>query len=255
MEDSPIGLDKWIVAMWLLADCKNGISSHEVARDLGISQKSAWFLMHRIRLAMQRGSWEQFSGEVEADETFQGGKAKNMHKGKRKVKGTGTVGKAVVMGILRRTSGNVKSEVKAKVVTNTKRVTLQKELRAQVAPGSSLFTDSLKSYEGLGDAYAHQVIDHAVCYAIGSIHTNGMENFWSLLDRTLDGTYVSVDPDHLCRYVDEQAFRFNEREFSPKERFLKAAQGVTGKRLTWDELVYRAESAKPRRGGGKRKPS
>jgi len=257
MEDSPIGLDKWIVAMWLLADCKNGISSHEVARHLGISQKSAWFLMHRIRLAMQRGTWEQFEGHVEADETYIGGKAKNMHSKQRKlkIKGTGAIGKAVVMGMLRRTQGKVKSEVQVKVIKNNRKGTVQGELRAHVAPGSQIYTDALASYNGLNADYVHQTIDHAVCYAIGKVHTNGIENFWCLLDRSIDGTYVSVDPDHLPKYVDEQAFRFNEREFSPRERFLKAAQGVTGKRLTWEELVYRAESNKPRRGGGKRKPS
>ena len=183
MEDSPIGLDKWLVAMWLLSGCKNGISSHEIARDLGVSQKTAWFLMHRIRTAMQNGSIEKFDGTVEVDETFIGGKAKNMHKAERakKIKGTGTVGKAIVLGLLARTDGDGPSQVKAKVVSSTRRRTLRPEIEALVEDGATVYTDALKSYDGLDAEYVHATVDHAVKYAEGAVHTNGMENFWSQL--------------------------------------------------------------------------
>ncbi len=238
MEDSPIGLDKWLPAVWLIVNAKNGISSYEVHRALGITQKSAWFLLHRIRLAMQSGTFEKFTGEVEADETFIGGKARNMHKGKRKAKGTGVAGKTIVMGILKR-----HGKVRTKVVPDTKRRSVQAEVRANVEPGSQVFTDALASYEGLSPDYAHQVIDHAEKYVEGNIHTNGMENFWSLLKRCLKGTYISVMPWHLFRYLDEESFRYNERKHEndePKndgERFLMVLSRIAGRRLTYEKLT------------------
>ncbi|HEY1602482.1 MAG TPA: IS1595 family transposase [Pirellulales bacterium] len=232
-EDSPLGMDKWLPAVWLIANSKNGVSSHELARSLGVTQKTAWFMLHRIRLAMQTGSFNKFlAGEVEVDETFIGGKARNMHPGKRKAKGTGTVGKAVVMGLLER-----HGEVRTKVMPNTKRRSLQPEVRANVYRGAEVFTDALKSYEGLSDEYAHQVIDHAECYVDGKIHTNGLENFWSLLKRGIKGTYVSVQPFHLFRYLDEQTFRFNKRQGNDCSRFLEAMIGIIGKRVTFKELT------------------
>lgn len=252
-EASPIGLDKWLPAVWLLTNCKNGISSYELARDLGVTQKTAWFMLHRIRLAMQDGNQEPLSGKVEVDETFIGGKAKNMHKDKKaaKITGTGTVGKAVVVGLLARNTAEKPSQVQAKVVSDTRKATLQPEVRAHVATGAELFTDCLSSYEGLDSEYVHQTIDHAVKYAEGVVHINGMENFWSLLDRTLGGTYVSVDPDHLTSYVDEQAFRFNERKDANGDsgRFQTVTDGITGKRVMYKELIARPEGAGPRRGG------
>ncbi len=205
-EDSPIGMDKWLPAMWMIVSCKNGISSYELARALGVQQKTAWFITHRLRLAMQTGTFEKLSGEVEADETFIGGRARNMHKSKReeKIQGRGASGKAVVMGLLER-----HGEVRTKVVSDTKKKTLQGEIRENVESGSEVFTDALKSYEGLGPEYVHQFIDHAEKYAEGKVHTNGLENFWSLLKRSINGTYVSIEPFHLFRYLDEQAFRFN----------------------------------------------
>ncbi len=233
-EDSPIGLDKWLPAMWMLANSKNGVSSHEMARTLGITQKSAWFVLHRLRLAMHRGSFEKLSGEVEADETFIGGKARNMHKKKReeKIRGRGASGKIAVMGLLER-----HGEVRTKVVPDTKKRTLHVEVRENVEPGSELFTDALKSYEGLDPEYIHQVIDHAEKYAEGNVHVNGLENFWSLLKRCFHGTYVSVEPFHLFRYLDEQAFRFNEREGKDADRFGEALGSVAGRRLTYSELT------------------
>jgi transposase-like protein len=209
-EDSPLGLDKWLPAVWLLTNCKNGISSYEVAKDLGVTQKTAWFMDHRIRKAMQRGSfWTKMEGEIEADESFIGGLARNMHKDKKaKITGTGGSGKAIVMGLLDRNT----REIRVKHVPNTQRSTLQAEVRAHVAEGSEVFTDAWIAYEGLDHDYVHNVIDHAETYVKGKIHTNGIENFWSLLKRGLKGTYISVEPFHLFRYLDEQAFRYNNRQ-------------------------------------------
>ncbi len=238
-EDSPIGLDKWLPALWMVINCKNGISSYEMARDLGVTQKTAWFMNHRIRLAVQEGTFEPMSGEVEVDETFIGGRARFMHKAERerKITGTGGMGKTAVMGLLERHGSDGHSKVKAKVVPNVRRKTLGAEVRQHVAQGSEVFTDALKSYSDLGDAYAHAVIDHAESYAEGKIHTNGLENFWSLLKRSIKGTYVSVEPFHLFRYLDEQTFRFNTRKMPDGLRFLRAAAGIIGKRLTYDSLI------------------
>jgi transposase-like protein len=245
-EDSPIPLEKWLPALWLVINCKNGISSYEVARALGVSQKTAWFMTHRIRLAVQSGSFGKISGEVEVDETYIGGKARFMHKGKRalKITGTGGMGKVAVMGLLERHGEDGHSTIKvAKVVPNVRRKTLAPEVREHVEEGSEVFTDSLKSYSDLGAEYVHGVIDHAEKYVEGKIHTNGMENFWSLLKRAIKGTYVSVEPFHLFRYLDEQSFRFNSRQLSDGLRFLKAARGIIGKRLTYSELTGAEVSA------------
>ena len=239
MEDSPITLDKWMTAAWLICNCKNGISSYEIARDLGLTQKTAWFLDHRIRAAMQNGSFDKLSGEVEADETFIGGKARNMHADKRALRITGTGGKdkTAVMGILERGG-----KVRTKVIPNRKKHALQSEVRKHVEAGSALYTDALLSYEGLAGDYAHQVVDHAVQYVDGKIHTNGLENFWSLLKRGINGTYVSVEPFHLFRYLDEQAFRYNNRkEVTDSERFELVMGNVFGKRLTWNQLTGKTE--------------
>ncbi|MGO9093586.1 MAG: IS1595 family transposase [Bryobacteraceae bacterium] len=238
MEDSPIGLDKWLMAMWQIVNSKNGISSCEIHRAMGITQKSAWFLDHRIRFALTMGTVNKFSGQIEADETFIGGKARNMHIAKRakKISGTGGKDKTAVMGILERGSKSTGSRVRTKVVDDTKKKTLQPELRQHVLAGSAIFTDALKSYEGL-DEYQHEVIDHAVEYVRGEVHTNGMENFWSLTKRTIKGTYISVEPFHLFRYLDEQGFRYNNRKMEDGERFDIAVRHIVGKRLTWDQLT------------------
>jgi transposase-like protein len=234
-EDSPLGLDKWLCALWLVVNCKNGVSSCEVAKDVGITQKSAWFMDHRIRFALHRGSFDKMlSGEVEADETFVGGLARNMHKDvrARKVTGTGGKDKTMVMGILERGG-----EVRTKVVANRRKKALQAEVRQHVQAGSAIFTDALKSYEGL-DEFEHQVVDHAVEYVRGNVHTNGMENFWSLVKRGLKGTYISVEPFHLFRYLDEQAYRYNNRkDMDDFDRFKLACSQIVGKRLTWNQLI------------------
>jgi transposase-like protein len=242
MEDSPIGLDKWLMAMWQIVNCKNGISSCEVHRAIGITQKSAWFMDHRIRFALGMTPGNKLSGQVEADETFIGGKARNMHSHKRAAKITGTGGKdkTAVMGILERGG-----KVRTKVVDDTKKKTLQGEIREHVLAGSALFTDALKSYEGL-DEFQHEVVDHAVEYVRGEVHTNGLENFWSLVKRGLNGTYISVEPFHLFRYLDEQAFRYNNRKMTDDERFDILVRRIVGKRLTWDQLIGKeVEPASP----------
>jgi len=233
MEDSPLPLDKWLIGIWLEANAKNSVSSYEVHRALGITQKSAWFMQQRIRLAMQNGDFfKQLTGEVEVDETFIGGKARNMHKGKRKAKGRGAAGKAVVMGLLQR-----HGEVRTLVVDNTKRSTLQPVVREHVEKGAAVFTDALASYAGLAPTYVHQVIDHAECYAKGNIHTNGLENFWSLFKRCIKGTHVSVEPFHLFRYLDAECYRFNNRKTDDGNRFIGVVQSIDGKRLTYKSLI------------------
>jgi transposase-like protein len=237
-EDSPLGLDQWLPALWLLTTCKNGVSSYEIARALGITQKSAWFMMHRLRLTMQDGGGT-LAGEVEVDETFIGGKARFMHKWKRdaKITGTGGMNKSAVMGLLERHGPKGHSRVRVKPVPNIRRRTLAPEVRQHVAPGTAVYTDGLKSYKGLAPDYAHEVIDHAEAYVRGKVHTNGLENFWSLLKRAVKGTYVSVEPFHLFRYLDEQAFRFNTRKQRDGERFADVVPSVVGRRLTWRRLV------------------
>jgi transposase-like protein len=242
MEDSPIGLDRWLAAIWLIANAKNGISSCELARSLGMTQKSAWFVLHRIRKAMQSGSLDKLSGHVEVDETYIGGKARNMHRSalsKRVAKFatpyTGrnqNIGKVAVMGLLER-----HGEVRTMVVSGTKRRMLQGEVNRHVEAGSTVYTDALRSYNQLGETYIHNVINHAETYVQGQVHTNGIENFWSLLKRSIKGTYVSVEPFHLFRYLDEQTFRFNTRKGTDADRFVKAAAALTGRRLTYDELI------------------
>src|SRR5436305_1635339 len=203
LEDSPIGLDKWLAAFWLIANAKNGISSYELHRALGVTQKTGWFMLHRIRLAMQRGFDGKFSGNVEADETYIGAKARYMHKDKRTGVGHAGLKKTAVQGILERTKDGKPSRVVLKVVPNTRRPELCGNVRQHVEKGSTVCTDALMSYDDLEKDYDRRVIDHAVSYAQGHVHTNGLENFWSLLKRALHGTYVNVEPFHLFRYLDE----------------------------------------------------
>lgn len=237
-EDSPLPLEKWLAAIWLIAGSKNGISSYEIHRGLGITQKSAWFMLHRVRLAMSDGTIEKFKGEVEADETYIGGKARNMHKSKRerKIQGRGAVGKSIVVGLLER-----HGKVKLKHVPNAKKGTVQANIRENVELGSEVFTDFLASYEGLDPDYVHQAINHAERYVDGKVHTNGMENFWSLLKRMIHGTYIHLAPFHLFRYLDEEAFRFNERLGNDGARFLRVLGGIVGRRLTYKKLTGKVD--------------
>jgi hypothetical protein len=236
MEDSPIGLDKWLMAMWMIVNCKNGVSSYEIHRTLGVTQKTAWFLDHRIRLMLEDEYAEKLSGTVEMDETFIGGKLKNMHKSK-KPKGTGHSGKAVagmaktiVVGMLERNG-----LVRAEVVQERTQSVLHCLVAKHVSEGATLMTDEWGGYKGTN--LEHEIINHANEYVRGLVHTNGIENFWSLLKRGIDGTYVSVEPFHLFRYIDEQAFRFNNRKLTDAQRFNLVVMGMVGKRLTLTELT------------------
>ncbi len=236
-EESPIGLDKWLTAMWMVANCKNGVSSYEIARDLGVTQKTAWFMLHRIRLAMQdEQSGGKLSGEVEVDETFIGGKARNMHKSRKArmlggAKG-GVVGKIAVQGLLER-----HGEVRTRVVGEIRKRDLVDGIKQHVEPGTNLYTDDVFVYDGIED-YSHQVINHAERYVDGQVHTNGLENFWSLLKRGIHGTYISVEPFHLFRYVDEQVFRYNNRrDMNDGDRFHALVSRIIGKRLTYAEVT------------------
>jgi transposase-like protein len=233
-EDSPITLDKWLMAMWLIVNAKNGISSYELHRAIGVTQKTAWFMNHRIRAAMEANSFEKISGEIECDETYIGGKAKNMHKSKREklVKGRGMVNKTAVFGMVER-----KGKVRAQVIKLADTETLLGIIGQNVETGSTVYTDDHGGYRKMTDEYVHQVINHAVEYVRENVHTNSIENFWSLLKRTIKGTYVSVEPFHLEKYVTEQTFRFNERKGNDQTRFIELLKGVTDKRLTYAELI------------------
>ena len=237
-EDSPVGLDKWFTAIWLIAGAKNGISSYELHRSIGVTQKTAWFMLHRVRLAMQAKSFDTLGGEVEVDETYIGGKARNMHKDKReKMRGRTWFGKAAVMGLLQRHGPDKVSKVRVLTVPTTRRKVLEPTVFETIETGSAVFTDELKSYDLLDGPFEHQVINHAEAYARGNVHTNGLENFWSLLKRTIGGTYVSVEPFHLHRYLDEQAYRFNHRKQNDAQRFAGVLDAVADRRVTYTELT------------------
>jgi transposase-like protein len=239
-EDSPISLEKWLAAAWMIVSCKNGISSYEIHRGLGVTQKTAWFMLHRIRLAMQDTGFNMLAGEIEVDETFIGQKARNMHKAKRaeKIKGRGPDGKEIVFGMVERGGKIVVEHVEKR----TKKE-LQTVIRDHVEAGAAIFSDELLSYDGLESDYQHAVINHAVEYVNGNVHTNTMENFWSLLKRGLHGTYISVEPFHLFRYLDEQAFRYNNRKATDAERFAAVMKQVVGRRVTYAELTGKTQEA------------
>ena len=238
-EDSAIGLDKWLAALWMLVNCKNGISSYEIARDLKVTQKTAWFMLQRLRLVLHDDYPDKLGGEVEVDETFIGGKARNMHFDKRErcITGTGGKDKAIVFGALERGG-----KIKTVVLGNRKKRGVHSEVKANVEAGSALYSDALKSYDGLLGQYDHRVIDHAEKYVDGKVHTNGLENFWSLLKRGLKGTYVSVEPFHLFRYLDEQVFRYNNRNgLGDAGRFHLAVSRIVGKRLAFAALTGKVQ--------------
>jgi len=251
-EDSPIKLDKWLTALWMLVNCKNGVSSYEIAKAIGITQKSAWFVLHRLRFALQTGSITKLGGNgapVEVDETFIGGKARFMHKAKRQRMSRdggmqGGHGKAVVVGLLERGG-----KVKTTVLPHRRENMPEKIVREIVQPGAEVHTDEFSGYYNLKDGYVHKVVNHLEGYVKENIHTNGIENFWSLLKRGLGGTYIAVEPFHLFRYVDEQAFRYNHRKdesgnkLNDAQRFELALSQIAGKRLTFAEVTGKVGEA------------
>jgi hypothetical protein len=249
MEDSPIGLDKWLPVLWLIANCRNGISSWEIHRDLGVTQKTAWFMLQRVRLAMQDDlTGGMMSGAVEVDESFIGGKARNMHKDrKRRVmkgkRGADSGNKTIVMGVLERASENKTKRVRATVIADRKKLTMMPEIAATVSTDAIIYSDEYGSTWNHGGDFEVQVVNHAERYVDGQIHTNGLENFWSLLKRAVGGTYIAVEPFHLFRYIDEQAFRFNNRKHvngevvTDAERFARLCTQILGKRLTYQGLI------------------
>ena len=254
-EDSPISLDKWLMAMWMLANCKNGVSSWEMHRTLGITQKSAWFMLQRLRLALKTGDFaakmgSNEGGAVEVDESFVGGKPRNMHYSRKlkleKIRSEVPAWKNTkryatktpVMGMFDRES----RQVRAKVVPNVRRETLQAEILNHIEHGSTLYTDQAVAYDSLREQYVHETVNHATEYVRDQVHTNCLENFWSLMKRNLAGTYVCVEPFHLDRHLDEQMFRFNNRAtkdnpLNDTDRFLLALSQVANKRLTYAELT------------------
>jgi transposase-like protein len=267
-EDSPLGLDKWLIALWMLCNCKNGVSSHEIARELGIAQKSAWHLLHRLRSALQSPDAAPLGSAggnvVELDEAFIGGEPKNKHlsqrqKGKyikdesgityrnpdfKSKAGRGT-DKVAVFGILDREA----RKVRAQVIPAVKREVLMDAIIANVEKGSTVYTDGLAAYDSLLlSGFMHQFVNHTTEYVRGEVHTNGIENFWSLLKRGLKGTYISVEPFHLHRYIDEQAFRYEHRAtkdtpYTNADRFAIALMQIAGKRLTWKDLTGKEEGS------------
>lgn len=249
-EDSPLSLDKWILATWMVTNCKNGVSSYEIARSIGVTQKSAWFMLHRIRLAMKDEAPALLGGSeggaVEVDESFVGSDPKNWSKAKRekhrkevrparvRTYQNRFTHKTAIIGMIDRNS----RQVRAKVVPNVKRETLQKEILDTIEFGSKVYTDSAVAYTSLKDQYVHETVNHAVQYVNGQVHTNSLENFWSLMKRNLAGTYVAVEPFHLDRYLDEQVFRFNNRlGMNDEQRFAQVLSQVAGKRLTYAEVT------------------
>jgi transposase-like protein len=252
-EDSPIALEKWLPAVWMLVNCRNGVSSYEIHRAIGVTQKSAWFMLHRIRLAVQSGSFRKLGGpgsEIESDETFVGGRSKYMHASRRAMfkaaresaemtGDTNYINKTTVWGVLDRKQ----RKVRATVVPKVNREALQIAVLNQVEHGSKIYTDEAKVYRSLPKEYAHEFVNHMENYVNGRVHTNGLENFWSLLKRGLHGTYVAVEPFHLHRYLDEQMFRYNHRKdengktLTDVERFALALSQIAGKRLTFAEVT------------------
>jgi len=251
-EDSAIPLDKWLMAMWMMANCKNGVSSHEIKRSVGVTQKSAWYMEHRIRLAMQdepkHTMGSHWGNPIEVDETFVGGKTKNMHRKRAmalraqvpvdRMEGfeTNLKNKTAVMGMLNRQT----RQVRAKVIPNVKRETLQNEILKNIGFNAHVFTDQHVGYDGLNklNNFTHKTVNHMTEYVNGRVHTQGIENFWSLLKRSLTGTYVAVEPFHLDAYVDEQVFRFNNRiNKTDADRFNLVVSQIVGKRLTYSGLT------------------
>lgn len=239
-EDSPIGFDKWLPCIWLLANSKNSVSSCEVARALGVTQKTAWFMLHRIRLAMKSETFVRLSGTVEVDETYIGGSVANMHQKARVAKAKqpgGLRGKAAVQGARERDGGRVE----AAVLHRASQYEMVTNVRFWVQQGSAVYSDETPMYASLETyGFAHKTVNHSRgTYVSGDVTTNGIENFWSLLKRALKGTQTHVAPGHLNRYVTERQFAYNLRDCSDLDRMTTAAAGVVGRRITYKQLTVK----------------
>ena len=235
MEGSKIGFQKWMMAAFLLTTSLKSVSSMKLHRDLGVTQKTAWFMAQRLRAAFaDMGPAVRFDGPAEADETYVGGLRKNMHAKKRKtLTGRGTAGKTAIVGVKDRST----KMVAAKVVRSTDGKTLQGFVREHVEPGATVYSDDTGAYGGLTE-YERGTVKHSVGeYVNGHIHTNGIESFWSMLKRAHKGTFHKLSPKHLQRYVDEFAGRQNVREMDTLEQIEFLADGLEGKRLRYPDLI------------------
>jgi transposase-like protein len=235
-EDSGLGFDKWLPAMWLIANSKNGISSCELARALGITQKSAWFMNHRIRLAMASGTFAKLSGTVETDETYVGGLAKNMHAADRKAKGRGGFDKVAIHGAVERGG-----KVVAAVVEDATMKSLVGSIYNWVESGSTVYSDQWRAYNWLVFDYSHNSVNHrAGEFVRGEVHTNTMESFWNLYKRAWKGTYTHNLPEHTDRYIAERTFSYNHRDLTDLQRMIAVTSTVAGQRLTYADLKVRS---------------
>ena len=233
-EDSGLGFDKWLPAIWLIVNSKNGISSCELGRSLGVTQKTAWFMNHRIRLAMASGTFQKLSGTVESDETYIGGLGKNMHAAdrKRKIHGTGGTDKVAIHGALEHGGTLVANDVPTVTAKE-----IQASIRNWVESGATLYTDQAHTYLGLAKDYEHHSVNHGTGeYVRGDVHTNSIESFWNLYKRAWKGTYTHNAPKHTVRYVDERTFSFNNRDLNDLGRMVAVTSAVAGRRVTYEEL-------------------
>lgn len=231
MHSSKLGYQKWAIAMYLVTTNLKGISSMKLHRDLGITQKAAWHMLHRIRAAYTDTN-DPFSGEVEVDETFMGGKEGNKHAKDKLRAGRGTVGKTAVVGMKERESNKVHAEV----VEATDKATLQGFVTDNTDEGAIVYTDDARAY--LGMPRRHATVKHSVGeYVRQQAHTNGMESFWSLLKRGFTGTYHQMSPKHLHRYIDEFEGRYNDRPLDTEAQMVNIVRGAEGKRLRYADLI------------------
>lgn len=234
-EDSPLPLQKWFVAIYLITSHKKGISSVQLAKDIGVTQKTAWFMLHRLRHAIKTKSfYRPLKNEVEVDETYIGGKEKNKHKSKRVEgsQGRSTKTKTPVVGMVERNG-----KLKAKVVNDTKSKTIKDLIISNVVFGSKIITDEFRSYFGLDFLYQHLFVKHSEGeYVNGIAHTNTIENFWSILKRGIVGIYHFVSKKHLSRYLDEFTFRYNTRGMTEEDRFNYLLANCNG-RLAYEQLI------------------
>ena len=234
MQSSKLGYQTWAVAIYLLNTGIKGTSSMKLHRDLGIGQKAAWYLAHRIREAWATAQADRFEGPVEVDETFVGGKAANMHESRREKMRRSDFAKAPVVGVRDRATGRVS----ARAVEITDGETLRNFVREHTEPGAQVYSDGHSAYTLLEGEYRHNAVQHSAgTYVIGNAHTNAIESFWSMFKRGYVGTYHRMSPKHLDRYVREFSGRHNQRSRDTLEQMERTARGLVGKHLPYAELI------------------